>query len=174
MSIPDQRFSIYQAMRSASGDAEALKYKLLRGKSGERWLVAIQPAEADNIYVEGNRGSDGFGGRTIRFPLENGEVVALQGPWKTGADGLLKDTGYDATDKYSSLGIIALECERDWKQGDLYKNVLYKDDDWVIGTFDRIKDMAQGFADSLGVRVVFGVITYGGGCGSYCDPKAKP
>ena len=81
------RFNIYQSMISGQGDAQSHVYRLLHGKSGRRWLVAVQPNEADNIYVEGRAGSDGFGGATLKFELENGETVALTGPWKTGADG---------------------------------------------------------------------------------------
>ena len=157
-------------MRPAQRDAQIRKYRMFVGKSGRRWMVGAQPAEADNIYVEGGRGSKGFGGATLKFELEDGEIIALTGPWKTGADGLLKDTGYDATDKYTSRGIIALEREYDWKQGDLYKGVLYVDERPVIGTFDRVKELAQKFANDLGKNVYYAVVTYGGGSSSRVEP----
>ena len=56
------RFNIHQGMTCGSEEAEKRCYKLLRGTSGRRWLVALQPNEADNVYVEGEVGSDGFGG----------------------------------------------------------------------------------------------------------------
>lgn len=168
------RFSVHRPMRSASAHAEARKYRMLAGKSGKRWLVAVQSAEADNVYVEGGRNSQGFAGRTISFELESGEVVALSGPWKVSAEELLKDTAYDATDKYTSLGIIALEREKDWKNGDLYQGILHKDDQSIIGRLNRIDTLAQGFADKLGRKIYFGVITYGGGTAGSRSPKPRP
>jgi hypothetical protein len=71
------------------------KYKMLTGKSGKRWFIAIQPNEGDNVYCEGGPGSDGFGGREIAFTLDSGEVVKVIGPWHSNSGALLADTGYD-------------------------------------------------------------------------------
>ena len=52
-----KRFTISTGMTCGSAEAENRTYKLIVGRTGRRWLVAIQPDEADNTYVEGVRRS---------------------------------------------------------------------------------------------------------------------
>lgn len=173
--IEGELFNIHGPIVSAQADAQQRQYRLLTGKSGKRWLVAIQPNEADNIYVEGDKGSDGFGGATLRFLLEDGTELALKGPWKVAPSYLLEDTGYDATQKCRTIGIIATEREssKQWYGPDLYRGVLYKDAEPVVGDFDRIPKLAQQFADELGRRVYFGKRSEGGGHGGCKEPKQQ-
>lgn len=169
------RFTIYQPMISASGDAERRAFKLLHGKSGKRWVVAAQSNAADNIYVDGGPGSKGMAGRTLTFRLENGETVDLQGPWKTGADGLYKDTGFDARETYTSQGIIARHIVHgvDLRRPDFYVGVLHHDEAARIGAFDRIEKMAQRFANEIGEPVHFAVVTHGGGHAGKTEPETQ-
>lgn len=167
-------FSIHQPMVSGRGDAEAKTYKLLHGKSGLRWLIAVLSNEGDYIYVEGGPGSDGFGGATLHFQLENGECISLKGPWKTGPAGLYEDTGYDCRDKCLSFGIVALEKQYGhWLKGDLYTQVLFKDVEWTIGNSKRIERIADEFTKQLGRKVFYAFVSPGGGCSGVTDPSKE-
>jgi len=112
-------------------------------------------------------------GRTLTFPLEDGTTVDFIGPWKTGAEGLRKDTGYDATKMYTSQGIISLYRENAMKYNDghFYIGVLHHDPTAVIGPFDRIEEMAQSYANKFQRKIWYAVVTSGGGTGSWCDPE---
>jgi len=167
-------FSIYAPMKSAQAEAQALRYEMFLGKSGRRWLVAVQPNRADNIYVEGKSGSDGFGGATLTFPLQDGEQIALTGPWKASARSLFADTGLDIRDKFLTIGIVAREREsRGYLQACTYRGVLHRDTDWVLGLFDRVDRIAQWWADALGRPVYYGMLSQGGGCHGKIEPGVK-
>lgn len=167
------RFGISGPMTCASSEAEERTYKLLVGKSGDRWLIAIQPNPADNVYVEGGPNSDGFAGRTIEFLIEDGTRIKLRGPWKSNSDDLFKDTGYDIRNKHLTIGICALECEFDYRKGNLYKGVLHKDSDWVIGEYERINKIAQALADKHGKPIYRAYRSQGGGYSGMCTPQGS-
>lgn len=162
------RFSIHQGMRCASYEAEKRIYKLKVGKSGRKWLIACQPNEADNIYVEG---SGGFGGRTINFLLEDNTIISLTGCWHANADSLFEDANYDIRNKYETKGIIALKREYDYYKGDLYFDILHYDKKNVIGEFDRIKKLAQDYSNKLQQIVYYADISSGGGSSSLVKPE---
>jgi hypothetical protein len=169
------KFDSNRPMISASGEAEDRRYKVLTGKSGKRWLIAIQPNEGDNVYMEGDPGSDGFGGRTISFPLEDGTVLELKGPWKT-TSGLYHDTGYDVSGKFLTMGVVALEHMSVWNPRsywsvDWYRGIIHRDTDWVISSWDRIDRIAQAYADEHQCNVFRCTITYGGSSTSRLEPK---
>ena len=164
-------FSIYQPMISSQADLQGRKYHLFTGKSGRRWLVADQKAAAENVYVEGKKGSDGFGGATLTFELVTGGELKLTGPWKVGADGLFEDTGHDVRDTHYTRGIIALRKEyQKWGSPALFYDVLHYDEEPVFGSYDRIKNMAKAFANELGVKVFTAMIAKGGGSSGWEEP----
>lgn len=164
-------FSIYAPMRSASGEAAQHKYKLLTDETGRRWVVSVDVNAAENIYADGGPGSQGMGGRTLTFELEEGGTVALQGPWKTGAEALLKATRYDVRNTYYTQGIVArTRINSSTGKADEYHDVLHYDESPVMGSFDRVKHIAQAFADSLGINIPYGVRTSGGGSASWALP----
>ena len=167
-----EMFNINGEMKSALGEISDRKFKVKYGASGRRWLVAIQPNEGDNIYSESlnPESSDGFGGRTIEFKLENGDTISLKGPWFSNSDSLYEDTGYDCRNKHSTYGIIAEERKTDDKGNDLYGNILHRDAGWTLGNFERIKELAQKYADKMGKTIVYAVKSTGGGCSSYVAP----
>ena len=165
-------FSIYQPMISGQGEAVSRKYHLFVGKSKRRWLVADQPNAADNIYVEGKKGSDGFGGATLKFELVDGTVLSLTGPWKTGADGLLADTGHDVTDRYLTRGIVAFTREsQPYPKPDIFSDIVHHDTGHVLGQFDRIDHIAQAAANESGRKVWFSTISGGGGHAAWKHPE---
>jgi len=165
-----KRFTISTGMTCGSAEAENRTYKLIVGRTGRRWLVAIQPDEADNTYVEGGPNSEGFAGRTLSFKLEDGTTLDLQGPWHSNAESLFADTGYDCRDKYMTQGIIGLERESDYRKGDLYRGILHFDKEPVCGRYDRIEQLAQGFANKLGKPVFYSMKSAGGGTSSMKQP----
>ena len=170
----DVKFSIHSGgMICGSADAEKQTYKMIVGKSGLRWLVAIQPNEGDHIYVEGKPNSDGFAGRTLSFNLESGEVINLTGPWKSNSDSLLQDTGYDATYRHGTIGVVALKVEngKHYNDPNTYSEVLYADKDWTLGEYDRILKIAQQFANQKGLPVAYAMKSYGGGSSGWMQPK---
>lgn len=172
-----REFSIHQPMISGQGDAQERRYRLHREKpsrefpDGRIWLVAKQDNAADNIYVEGAQGSDGFGGATLTFDIEDDAPVHLKGPWKTGADALFKATGVDVRGTYLTRGIVAMQKEHGkWPGPDTFRDVLHFDQGAVLGSFDRIRGIAQAAANARRRRVYHASISKGGGHSGWCDP----
>jgi len=169
-------FSIHQGMKSGHAEQAILKYKKIEGKSNI-WYVAIQPNEGDNVYCGSRSGkhSDGFGGSTLDFELEDGTIDKVQGPWHSNSSALLDDTEYDVTHKHFTKGIIALDCvnvedSTDWMKTKHFE-VLHYDKEPIIGDFERIDIMAQYFANELKKSIYYAVITSGGGRSKWVNPK---
>jgi hypothetical protein len=74
--------------------------------------------------------------------------------------------------------MIALEREcGKWPSGDTYSGILHKDAAAVIGSFHRIRWLAQRYANDLGRRAYYAEISDGGGSAGWAEPeqaKAKP
>ena len=137
------------SMLSGRDIAEAAVYRRIDGKSGQVWLIAKQPNEADGVYVHNPKAknSDGFGGATLEFKLEDGSIYRAKGPWKTGPDGLFVDTGYDIREKHATVVVIGRARSYDYSRDKYYGqcvigDVLYEETEPVIGKFDRVKDIA--------------------------------
>lgn len=179
--MKSQQFSIYSPMISAQDDACGRTYHLHRAKprgvfpKGRIWLVANQENAADNVYAEGGPGSDGFGGATLRFKLVDGTVVSLKGPWKTGAGALFADTGHDVRDKYLTRGIVAFErAIGKFGGADTFTEIVHYDDGPVLGTFDRVRQIALQAANDAGREVYFSFVSHGGGHAGSCKPGEAP
>lgn len=176
-------FSINQGMISGQGEQACRKYKKIQGKT-RTWYVAIQENEGDNIYVTPDsrentfeyKGFRGFGGATLSFELEDGTVDKVQGPWHSNCEALLQDTGYDVTQKYYTQGIVALDCNKttsnDWMRTS-HKEVLHYDEKPVLGSFERIRKIAQDFANNLQRSVYYAVKTRGGASSAWLDPNCS-
>ena len=170
-------------MICGSAEAEKRQYKKLKGKSGRTWLVANQKDPASNIYVSahpmelvpGYKGFMGFGGRTLSFMLEDGSVEELRGPWHANADSLFADTGYDIRDKHLTFGVIGLnrEYRNGCYGGVTITGVIYKDDDWVVGKFNRIMKLAQELANSRNERLCYFQKSAEGSCCCFVNPKKE-
>lgn len=168
-------FSICQGIKSAQSEQSSKKYKKIKGKSAD-WYIAIQKNEGDNIYFasRSKSHSNGFGGSSLQFELEDGTIDTVQGPWHSNSASLLEDTGYDATHKYLTQGIIALDCEpHSNKNGvTLHKEILHRDEEPVLGDYHRIDIMAQEFANKLQKEVYCAVVSMGGGSSGWKKPVA--
>lgn len=160
-------------MTSAKGDVATRRHHMVTGKSGKRWLYADEDNAASFIYVEGGVGSDGFGGSTLTFQLVDGSEVKLKGPWHSNSRALLADTGIDLRNSHRTFVVIGEGRSYESNPNNLYssktviENVFYKDDEPIIGSFDRGRQMAQEIADEKGIRVFCYSRTNGG---SSCGP----
>jgi hypothetical protein len=152
--MASEDFILHRApMISGIADAAVRTYRSYVGQSGRTWLVACQDAAADNIYVsDPNPNSQGFAGATLRFLLEDGQVLSLQGPWHSSAESLLADTGIDIRDKHRTFVVIYLQ--RAFEDGKAKcRGVLYKDDVPTLGSFEGGKNLAQEYANRRGEPV---------------------
>jgi hypothetical protein len=165
--IPTTFTAKRRPMISASYEAESRVFDLHKGASGKRWLVAHQENAADNIYVEGDKNSDGFAGRLITFTLVEGSEITLKGPWHSNSDAHFHDTGIDLRDKHRTFGAVGKERIY---EGDSYMptliDVLHQDQEPVIGYFNRIETIAQRLANDLDMQLYYYSESSGGsGCG---------
>lgn len=155
-----------QPMICGSAEAESRKYHKYLGKNGRTYLVADQPDAGANVYVEGGPNSDGFGGRTLTFPLVEGGEIKLKGPWHTNSDDLFANTGIDVRDRHYTFVVIS----RDRKSGKNYESimvdVLYRDDEPRLGSFHRGDELARQWARELGGPVyLYSQSSGGSSCG---------
>lgn len=164
-------------MKSGQAEAAANVYRKHVGKSGDIWLEKIGKFAADNIYVSGGPGSKGFGGATLSFKLEDGTTLDLVGPWHCNAEDMFKDTGVDLRNKHSSMVIISksMAYEDNYMTRKVFKDVLYKEDEFTEGSFDRkeMRAKAQQLANELGHMVYYYKETGGGSMGEYIKPQTK-
>ena len=130
------------SMFSDIAEAASHKYYMYRDKSNRIWLVGDEPNAAEHIYVDGGKGSNGFGGRTLTFELVDGSTIDLIGPWHTNSGALLKAVGIDLHDKYFTWGCIG--TDRHFSNGNSgISNLIYIDKEPVLGKFDRIDNLAK-------------------------------
>lgn len=171
-----------QPMVCGSAEAESRRYHKHVGKSGKVWLVADQEDVAANVYVEGGPNSDGFGGRTLTFPLVDGTEIKLKGPWHANSEALFADTGVDVRDRVFTFVVIS----RDRKSGENYESimvdVLYKDDAPQLGSFHRGDLLAREWAKEIDAPVfLYSQSSGGSSCGQvkpdatfYWEKDSKP
>jgi len=154
-----------------SQDAEKRRYR--RVDNGKTiYLIADQPNAADNIYKSSPGPSEGFGGRTLSFPLVDGTVIEVQGPWHIGADAFLLNRFPELAVQHYTFGVIGLERESTWPKT-IIRKVIYKDDDWVLGPFQRVQSIAQEKANELGCTVYCYSQSQGGSSCGPVNPKKE-
>lgn len=151
-------------------------YKKIETKSNV-WYVSLASNAGDDIYVYvKNEDPDsyfkGYGGATLMFKLEDGTIDAVKGPWHSNSGALLSDTGYDVTNKFYTFGVIGKGRAFDDDHVAYIDDVIYKDETWTIGGFNRISEMAQKMADQLNVKVWYYVQSIGGSTTAWKDPKS--
>lgn len=134
------------AMFSAIAEAASHKYYMYKDKSNRIWLVGDEPNAAEHIYVDGGKGSNGFGGRTMTFELVDGSTVNLIGPWHTNSSALLQAVGIDLRDKYFTWGCIG--TDRYFNNGNSgISNLIYIDKEPILGKYDRIDNLAKQLSE---------------------------
>ncbi len=135
-------------MFSASAEAEKAEHTIHIGKRNHIFLVGTGKDKASKIYVSGEPGSDGFGGRTIKFPLAQGiGTVELKGPWHTNADHLKAETGIDLTKEHLTFGVIGRGRKGGLKT--VITDLVYFDKDFTAGTHNRIESLANQLSEKF-------------------------
>lgn len=160
-------------MKCASAEAEANIYNMKRvGKTV--WLWRDGSDAGANIYCgsdDPNTKSEGFGGRALTFQLKEGGSIVLYGPWHTNSDALLKATGVDLTKSHMTFVVIGLGRRIDDNNGSCWRqvitNVIYQDEDWTKGSFNRGKEIATELADKRQEVLILYSQSNGG---SLCGP----
>lgn len=160
-------------MTCGSYEAERNIYRKLTGKSGLTWLVKVGRQAAEHVYVEGGPRSRGYGGRTLKFELEDGSLLSLTGPWHTTADELFKDTGHDVRGTYATFVVIGRDRDATDSGRTIIRDVVYKDEAPTEGLFSRGEHLAQKLANKLGVKLYFCMESSGGGMTSWADPEKE-
>ena len=138
-------------MISGTGEISKRVFRIVEGKDAI-WLISTDENAGDFIYArkKDDAKSEGFGGSTLEFLLEDGSMIKLQGPWHSNSVSLYHDTGIDLNDKHKTFGLVALN-----RKGNKYKDILFIDSEPVIGIFDRIEQKAQEIANELNDTVLF-------------------
>jgi hypothetical protein len=157
------------------------KFKIVKGKSGRTWLYGICDAPAAHIYVSaegrenmpGYRGFRGFGGSTLKFELEDGNTISLQGPWHSNSNALFNDTGIDLNENTVTYVVVSEKIGHDKKYHSVAINVLYKDEEPAVGSFDRGNDIALEWANKLGKPVHLYCESLGGSSSGFVNPGKK-
>ncbi len=165
-------------MKSGISEVYNRIFKKVQGKSGKTWFIAIQKNPADNIYVfnpnDKGKVMRGFGGRKMRFKLEDGTIEEVDAPWHSNSDALFDDTGIDVKNMHLTkvvlcLGGVEYQGGHSWKM----RNVIYKENEHKLGSFNRGEELAQEYANKLGKRVYYWIESMGGARGHFKDPEKR-
>jgi hypothetical protein len=168
------RFEV-KRMPMICGSAEAegrLGYKMVTDGKGCVWMYSLEdksPSSTVYYHDPNDERSDGFGGRVITFKIGKCAEYQAKGPWHSNSDSLFDATGIDLRDKCLTFGAVSRErvSAGPPAYNQVLQGLLYVDDEPMLGTFDRIKTLAQQFADSLDIEVYYYSETSGG---SSCGP----
>lgn len=155
-------------------DATQRVYRSIQGKSGHMWLYAIQENAGENIYVSGGRNSQGFGGDTLTFRLQDGTDLELKGPWHSNAVDLFNDTGVNLLNTFYTFGVIGHGFKSIGYHQSRVFDVIYKDEAPTLGALDRIDVLAQETANELGHRVYYWKRSAGMISSGFVKPQMKP
>jgi len=171
MDIEAKNFPTISAMPHARDDTP---YKMVIGKSGKAWFYRDRKFAATAIYVDGGKGSEGMGGRTCRFDLEDGTHYDSIGPWMTTAEHLFADTGVDVRNRYASRLILCRKIE--YPKNGYYTrpnmlDVVHFEEEYVEGTRNRADELAQQIANKMGEKLFYFIETPGGSTCFHVVPK---
>lgn len=138
---------------------------------GRLWLIAEQDNAADNIFVgfPYDTKSQGFYGDWLTFEIDTGTKIRLQGPWHSNSKAMYENTGIDIRDKSKTFVVIGNGYVPN--NNGLIKDIIYKDDDFVIGRHERGDKLAQKYANELGHPVFRWVRGMGGSHSGWIYPE---
>lgn len=169
--------------RMESGQAKAVEpiYHLItsESKDGCAWLMSVNfPNIADHLITQGGTlrifnqekkllfedirpYSDGFGGATLTFNLDDGCTCTIQGAWHSNPESFLRATGIDVRNKHLiKLSIVGLDRGViDGRQHIIDVCFLAVE---KIDHFNYTTRIAQEYADRLARPVIYYQQTDGG------------
>ena len=170
-------FTISAPMKSAMCETKGKIYNKYESKVNKNiWYVADVENAADYIYCVVPHNRTGFCGGTIGFTLTDGTVEPQAGAWHSNSGDLFKETEIDIRDKCLTQGIVALERKSADSRDmflEKYSKIIHYDKEPVIGEYERIKKIAQDYADANNVTVAYAYRSNGGGSQGWQKPKAK-
>ena len=153
---------------SASGEI----YTHVKDKNGKYdWYYG---SHAGEIYVDKHDPrSRGHAGRKLQFKTKDGIITTSPGPWQTHADSLYVHTGVDMRKKNLTWGIIAhareaIECDLNFGEYN-YRNVVWVDEHYVEGSFDRIEQIARRISEDIGKVLYYSKYSSGGACHGFTN-----
>lgn len=150
-----------------------LVYKRVAAKTGSEWLIPVNiPNAADYVHFvptpEDQKSSQGYGGSTLTFKLEDGGELRVRGPWHGNAGSLFSDTGVDVRDlHYTRCAIGRSASKGQWMTAD---ELLYIDGAAVLGQFERGETLARQIANLRNEPVYLVVASSGGGFARMVKP----
>lgn len=147
---------------------------------------------ADHVHIDQhNPNSDGYGGRTLSFKLEDGTIYEAKGPWHTSCTGLKKHTNGEidltylhgtmvtiySTKKATRTHKTYVNKEEGWVDRDFEYDdkdeIIYQETTPVLGPFMRGENIAHALVEATGQPVYLEVESYGGASSHTVHPGDK-
>lgn len=128
---------------------------------------------ADKIHVDTHDPkSDGYGGSTMAFTLEDGSEYKVKGPWHGGS---FSFDIFRITDLHYTFVTIGTEHPpgNEWFMSIPEEYVIYQDPGWVLGPFMRGERLARQLADVLNQPLYLISESYGGASAHWVKPGQK-
>lgn len=155
------------------GGPKDAPYKMVQGNRA-KWFYKPGPFAADDgIFMDGGKGSNGFGGRTITFQIDDGTTYDSIGPWRAGADAMLEDTGVDIRNSYGSRLVLSRGIKSDGHYGSVYLDVVYHEEHKVEGLFERAYELAKQKVKEMNEPLFYYIETAGGTQSGKMKPEDK-
>ena len=140
-------------MISGQGVVAEHVYEKIEGGRGV-WLVASDVEDRGSycyFHDPKDTKSDGFGGATLTFKLNDGGQYIAKGPWHGNAEACYNDTGHDFRNMYRTF--VVLSMDRKCEKPDCltrFVDVIYKDPDGgLLGSFDRYKELSRQYPEAM-------------------------
>jgi len=153
-------------------------HSYLEMDNGDLWFwPKDHPNAGDHIHYwrRAENPRHGYGGRTIVFKIgeEDHDWISVKGPWHSNSGALLNNTKVDLTCNHLTWGVIGYERRQDKTLMGVITDIAYMDSRPVVGTFNRLADIAQFIADDSKKRVVMYMASVGGSRAGWIDPTVK-
>lgn len=139
-------------------------------RPGYYWFVKSGVQNQANYIFWGSPNttkSEGMGGRIIPFKCTDGQVIDIQGPWWSNVDAFFESTGIDIRDKFYTFVVISRRRSYNGLHYTM-EDVVYKDDEHVLGDYDRWKQVLRDVFSVIDDEKLFVYhASFGGSCHSY-------
>jgi hypothetical protein len=169
-------------------------WRTIESAKGHTYIIPTDVLNiADHVHVDTHDPkSDGYGGRTLEFELENGEIYMAKGPWHSSGSVLL-DVGLDVRDLHMTmLTLWSTKKEEVTHKGyitdeetgkltwtdvtrtiDVKDEIIYEEKLPVLGMFMRGERVAAAYAKATGKTIYYRSESYGGASQQLITPEHK-